>query len=246
MHAVVRKINFKLHPALTTCHTGLSSASEAGVLMARPVHWECREKMRNWNSLLVETYTSLRCSTWRSHAALLQWHKCWRHFNPFLSDPPLSLNTDYFSYLLHTSHAMQRYVTAPFQGGSGIVSLLVIKVCRRLYTRDMMWVKVQEGPTTQTESWNNREHVRSQSTNITPTLSRFNWNYKAGAFIMWILVIEIPLRVSEIPLPVSEISFLVSGIPLTLSEISLTHYPMCVVHGQWQHTWGKWDSTSPK
>jgi hypothetical protein len=38
MHAVVRKINFKLHPALTTCHTGLSSASEAGVLMARPVH----------------------------------------------------------------------------------------------------------------------------------------------------------------------------------------------------------------
>ena len=40
LYAAVRMTNFKLStpPALTTCHIGLSSASEAGVLMARPAH----------------------------------------------------------------------------------------------------------------------------------------------------------------------------------------------------------------
>ena len=38
LYTVVCMTNFKLKPALTTCHNRLSSASEAGVLMARPVH----------------------------------------------------------------------------------------------------------------------------------------------------------------------------------------------------------------
>ena len=50
---------------------------------------------------------------------------------------------------------------------------------------------------------------------------------KAGAFIMWILVIEIPLRGSKIPLPVSEIPLPVSEIPLPVCGMSLTIRKPC-------------------
>ena len=49
---------------------------------------------------------------------------------------------------------------------------------------------------------------------------------------MWILVIEIPLRVSKIPHRGIGIPLPVNEIPLWVSGISLTHYPMCAVHGQ--------------
>ena len=79
---------------------------------------------------------------------------------------------------------------------------------------------------------------------------------KAGAFIMWILVSEIPLPLSEIPLPPSEIPLTRSGFSLTRSGIPLPYnakdtrvaYTIQyeVLSGKLHFTSGKWNSTSPK
>ena len=83
-------------------------------------------------------------------------------------------------------------------------------------------VMIQEGPAAPSESWKNREYVTHRSKSIVSTLSRFQKiKSEAGAFIMWILVSEIPLPLNEIPLPLSEIPLPRSEIPLHRSGIPL-------------------------
>jgi hypothetical protein len=129
----------------------------------------------------------------------------------------------------------------------------------------------QEGPAAPSESRKKREHVTPHSKSLASTLCHFQLiKSKAGAFIMWILVSEIPLHLSEIPLPLSEIPLLQSEIPLTRSGIplhrsgfSLTRSGIPLPHnamdtrdaytiqyefilGTLHFTSGKWNSTSPK
>ena len=121
-----------------------------------------------------------------------------------------------------------------------------------------------EGPAAPSESRKNREHVTRHSKSLGSTLCHFQLiKSKAGAFIMWILVSEIPLPLSEIPLPPSEIPLTRSGIPLHRSGFSLTrsgiplpHNPIDTrvaytiqyefISGKLHFTSGKWNSTSPK